>query len=1571
MLKPGDISDRRLALSEEKRALLQQRLRRAAVSATTGSAFPPALPRRPKPQDAAPLSFAQQRLWFLDQFAPGNPFYNVPFAVPFPFPLNPAVMERAVNEIIRRHESLRTKFALEGGNPVQIVVPEIHLKIDVLDLRSLAKPERDAEALRLATEEARTPFDLSSGPLIRMRLLQLESANYLLLLTLHHIVADGWSVTVFSRELAALYVAYATGRPSPLQELPLQYPDFAVWQREYLQGDVLEKQLTYWRKQLSELPILRLPHDRPRPAEKVFRGAKQPLSFELNQTQQLNRISQREDVTLFMTLLAVFQTLLHHYTNQEDIVVGTTIAGRNRWEIEPLIGFFVNSLVIRSDLSGDPTFRQLLRSVRTDTLAAYAHQDLPFEMLVDALQPERDLSRNPLFQVTFQLVNTPMQADSSTASAPTKPPPTPNLLTVPHSTSIFDLALTLHETTDGLVGWFEYDTDLFDAETIRRLTGHFERLLRGLAANPDLAISRAPILTESERRELLIGFNQTSRSYPDEGCLHRLFEAQVKRNPEAVAVQFGDSQITYSALNRRANQLARFLRSRGVGPDVVVGLFLERSIEMVVGLLAVLKAGGAYLPLDPYYPHDRLRFMLQDSQVRVLLVRKDFQTLCCADEVTVVRLDHDDALWIEESDGDLEHDSDPGHLAYVIYTSGSTGHPRGVMIPHRAICNHMLWMQETFPLAAADRVLQRTPFGFDASVWEFWAPLLNGAQLIMHQVEEHQDPANLVRSVFQHQITTLQLVPSLLKMLLCEPDLEKCRSLRRVFCGGEELSTDLRGRFFSSLDASLINLYGPTECTIDTTFHICEADTPRDTVPIGRPIANVSHYILGPHLQPVPLGVPGELYIGGACLSRGYLNQPELTAQRFVPDPFGSGSGETLYRTGDLGRYLPDGNIQFVGRADHQVKIRGNRIELGDIEATLRRHPAVKDAAVVVREEAASGDKRLVAYVVQDTKGLTASATDLSIVTDWSSQQIDYWQKVYDEVVYNDLCTNSSEQSLFNFTGWISSYTGLPLPVEEMQIWLDQTVSMIFSVQPGTVLEIGCGTGLLLFRVAPHCRHYVGMDFSKEALAFVAAQLAGQSPLRDRVQLIHGGANDLTTLTHGKFDTIVLNSVAQYFPSIEYLVDVLEQALALLEPGGRIIVGDVRSLPLLPAFHASVESNRTGIHISLKELRERAEKSLCQDQELVIDPMFFRALKEHLPQIQSVQIQPKRGRYLNELSRFRYDVILRTNAEAEVLDDTVWLEWREQDLSLESVESKLLKNETPALGLLRVTNARVDGEVRFFTALGADEATAQQLRAKLADGKTSGVDPEEWWELATRCGYEVDLRWSSRGGPGLYDVLFRRRQPGQSRRDRPALFQEEAVPLKAWSSYANRPLDALFSRKLIPILRDFLAEQLPQYMAPSAFVVLNALPQTPNGKLDRKALPAPDERRPELERSYRPPCTPVEKVMVGIWAEILNLQRVGIHDHFFTELGGHSLLATRLVAQVRDTFQTEVPLRRLFETPTIAGFTETLMKDPVECRRIEKTAELLLTLSGVSETEAEAMLALREGGRVDPEASRR
>ena len=947
----SDIEKRLQSLSAEKLALLKRKLR-------TSQEFSGGCDIISRRENAgnAPLSFFQRSIWFFDQFEPGSAVYNRCANYRLQGPLNIEALQKALDTLVARHESLRTIFKMEGNEPVQVVLPECQVELPILDLSAQGGDDSTGRLQRLVSEEAQRPFNLTQGPLLRVTLIKLARHDHVLMTTIHHIISDGWSSAIFNRELGSLYNSITQGCTADLPDLPVQYVDYAQWQRERMQGEVLEKLLDYWRNQLEGAPpLLELPTDRPRPAIQTFRGGRRSAILPHALCDELTKLSQGEGGTLFMILLAAFQVLLYRYTGQEDIVVGTPIANRRRGEIEGLIGLFINVLALRCDLSGNPSFRDLAKRVREVALGAYDHQDMPFGKLVEELHPGRNLAYSPLFQVMFAYQNI-LVADLCMNGLDVEN------LEAEEGITHFYLTLIIENHDQGLKATLEYSADLFNASTMTRMLGHYQSLLEGIAADAGQGVAELPLLSEAERYQLLKQWNATEADYPRDKCLHELFEEQVERRPDAVAVVYESRSLTYDELNCRANQVARALRKEGVGPGALVAICLERSIEMVVGILGILKAGGGYVPLDPDYPEGRLAFMLEDTQVPVILVQQSLMGRLPEHDARVICLD---AGW----DGLDQYGQDnvvnyagPDDLAYVIYTSGSTGKPKGVSVPHRAV-NRLTVNTNYISLAETDRIAQVSSISFDAATFEIWGALLNGATLVGINKRTILSADQFSHRLEEDQISVLFLTTAVFNHLVGEnPAMFAC--LDYLLFGGDSADPEkVRDVLKTAPPRHLINVYGPTENTTFSTWHEIR-DLPDDaiSVPIGRPISNTQVYILDGEMNPVPIGVYGELYLGGEGLALGYLNNHSLSSERFVPDPFNNLPGSRLYKTGDVARYREDGVIEFRGRMDNQVKIRGFRIEPGEIEAEIRQHPAVEEAIAVVFEET-GGEKRLISYV--------------------------------------------------------------------------------------------------------------------------------------------------------------------------------------------------------------------------------------------------------------------------------------------------------------------------------------------------------------------------------------------------------------------------------------------------------------------------------------------------------------------------------------------------------------------------------------------------------------------------------
>ncbi len=1124
--------------ADEKRALLTRLLEKKA--------------RAPK---IAPLSLGQERLWFLDQLTPGNPAYNMFTGVRLKGELNVTALEKSFNEIIRRHEILRTSFPSIDGAPAQVIAPAVTLTLPLVDLSSLPEPERDAEVRRFAEEEDHRPFVLADGPLLRAKVLRLGEQEHAVLVNMHHIISDGWSLDIFTREMGILYEAFSTGQASPLGELPIQYSDFAHWQRQWLRGEVLESRLSYWKDKLEGIPLLLdLPIDHPRPLMQRFRGAARGFRISTDLWAGLKELNRQEGVTIFMTLLSAFQTLLYRYTAQDDINIGIPTAGRDRLETESLIGFFLNTLVIRARFTDDLTFREVLSQTRQSILEAHENQDLPFEKLVEALGPKRSLSYEPIVQVAFVFVVTPSN-DGKVPELKAEGLSTRNY------TSKYDLSLYVQEMVNGLVLAIQYNSDLFEDATIARMLRHYEVILREIVINSGQQVSNMRLLLDSERQQLLTEWNNTRKAYPSNQCIHELFEQQAAGTPKAEALVCGGDRLTYEELNRRANQLAHHLRSLGVGPETLVGVMMERGVELVIALLGILKAGGAYVPLDPAYPAQRLRFMLDDLRAPLLLTQRPLLERVSAEFAPrAICLDTD---WSRVTAGlpdtNPEVFARPECLAYLIYTSGSSGKPKGVMIQHRGLCNMVKAQIEAFGVRSDSRVLQFASLSFDASVSEIFMALLAGASLYMESRDSLMAGPGLIQTLRKNQITTVTLPPSVLAVL----EREQLPALEAIIAAGESCALETARRWIEGNERRrFFDAYGPTEFTVCAT--IAELDGSRIT--IGRPIANAQAYILDGNLQPVPIGVCGELHLGGVGLARGYLNGPELTAEKFIPNPFSLNThdtGQRLYKTGDLARRLPDGSIEFLGRIDNQLKVRGYRIEAGEIETLLNNHPEVRASLVIAREDGA-GEKQLAAYCVPQRTG--------------GSGGIEIWPSVAEYYIYDDFlyyAMTADERRNHSYKVAINRHV------------------------PGkVVLDIGTGKDAILARfcVAAGAAKVYAIELLEEAYEKAKATIEGLG-LADKIILIHG--NSMEVELPEKIDVCVSEIVGP-IGGCEGASTIINNAWRFMKPDGVMIparsVTKIAAITLPEEFLANPSFTKVSAHYVervFEEIGHRFDLRLC------------------------------------------------------------------------------------------------------------------------------------------------------------------------------------------------------------------------------------------------------------------------------------------------------------------------------------------------------------------------------------------
>ncbi len=1437
----------------------------------------------------SPLSFAQEQLWFLQQLDPASPAYNAPFLIRLKGQLDGEALERSLSEVVRRHEVIRTVFEESRGRPTARVLEAGPLALGQLDLTHLEPDARLAEARRWAREDVRRPFHLATGPLLRATLLRLEPDDHVLLLTMHHIVYDGWSMGVIKQELADLYEVYRQGMESPWPDPPAQYGDFARWQRERLSGERYEKQIAYWKRQLADAPPLLLPLDRRRAPVQGLNGARRPIEMSTELTDALRGAARGAGVTLYMTLLAGWQALLARVSGQEDVIVGSPFANRLRSEHRAMVGLFVNMLAMRTRVEPGMSWRELLARVRETALGAFSNQELPFEHVVRAIDPERDLARNPIFQVVFVLQNSPLP-DVRMGELTLSPIEIPGLsagsLNIESGTTRFDLEFHLWDRPEGLIGMLVYDTDLFEGATVDRLLRQYVRLLEAALAEPDRPLASLPLIDAAERAQILVDWNRTETAFPRNATVAELFAEQARQRPEATALEWPGARVSYGELDARSGRLAGSLAARGVTAESMVAVFLERTPALIETLLAIAKLGACYVPLDPAYPPRRLAWMLEDSGAALLVTERAMRAGLPAEpaEREVFCLEDEAASIAAASPRAPERVAADTPL-YMIYTSGSTGTPKGVVVEHRAVAR-LVRDSDYIRIAEEDRIAQASNASFDAATFEIWGALANGATLVGVARDELLNPGRLAALLPERRISVMFITTALFNQLAAEAP--GCfGSLRVLLFGGERVDPpSVRRVLAEGAPAELLHVYGPTECTTFATWHRVVAVAPEAvTVPIGRPLANTTAYVLDDAMEPVAPGIPGLLYLGGAGLARGYWNRPELTASRFVPHPFAAAPGERLYATGDLVRRREGGAIEFVGRHDGQVKVRGFRIELGEVETALRQHPAVREAVVLAREEA-DGRRRLVAFVEADRARLTAGGDGQDPL---EGEHVEQWLTVYE-----GLYDGAPEDPANDFSGWNSSYTGAPIDRGEMGEWLAETVARIGRLHPRRILEIGVGTGLLMFRLAPGCERYVATDFSAAVVGRLE-RLRRERPELARVELGRRLADDFSGLEPGSFDTVILNSVVQYFPSVDYLARVIEGAARVVAPGGRIFLGDLRSLPLLKAYHASVQLHLAPPDLTREGLARRVRQRMRQEEELLLDPALFHALARRVPGLSGAEVLLKRGAADNELTRFRYDVILHVG-EAAAEPAPAVIEW-DAAAGREKLTRLLNAGDATARVLVRdIANRRLTGAVataRWLDQESGGAGTVAAWREALA-GEPAGVAPAELRAVACEHGWELELAPAGDGADGRMDALFSR--PGAPGGGWPRVATAPGRPL---AEYGNDPLAGKLAGELGPRLREHLRERIPEYMIPAAFLAVEQIPLTPNGKVDRRALEALAVAGSAEERPFAPPESRAEETLARIWAAVLRMERVGRDDNFF-ECGGDSILSIQVIARARE-----------------------------------------------------------------------
>jgi amino acid adenylation domain-containing protein/non-ribosomal peptide synthase protein (TIGR01720 family) len=1452
--------------------------------------------------DKPPLSFSQQSLWIVDMIQENSIQFNMPTVLTFKGQLEKEKLAYAFQQVINRHEVLRTVFNIEEGVPYQSVLPRDTWQMSYSENQQL----KNTDILHaLVREYGHKPFNLAMDHMLRAQLIKVDTDEYVIVLVFHHIAIDGWSMSIFVRELIEFYRSDMGQKSVNLPLLLLQYKDYAIWQKTYFTDERLSKELKYWEAKLSGLVPLNLPTDFSRPAIMSNKGATEGIYFDKELTGQLKDFAAKKKVTLFMLLLSAFKVLLYRYSCQEDICVGTLVANRNHKELENLIGYFPNSLPLRSNMKDNPVFEDFLLQVKETFLEAFANLNAPFEKIVDRVERSRDMSRSALFQVMFLFMNDAepeINLDNGNFS----------IDHFKYEPAKFDLTFYLNETADGLSLDMIYCSDLFSAERVKRLLQHFSTLLKGILKNPAVRIGNLPLLEQREMNQILFDFNNTSRPYPKEKTILDIFTEQVSINPDAIAVVFKDVALTYNELNSRANQLANLLVKKGIDTESPVCVCMNRSHSLLISILAVMKAGGVYIPIDPEYPQVRLEYIIGDSKADIIITETESDWFDFSSGCELIILDRDKEIINQQPVSNIDLHTGPGNLAYVIYTSGSTGNPKGAMIEHKGMLNHLYVKVEELSIDETSKVLQNASQSFDISIWQFLVALVKGGTTFIYPQEIILDTKLFLEKISSDQLTHVEVVPSYLRVLL-EDEHHKQLLLPYLKCllvTGETLPKPLTGKWFERFPNTLmVNAYGPTEASDDITHFIMNQPPEQEQVPIGHVLANMQVYVFNQYMEMCPIGVPGEIGVAGIGVGRGYINNNPLTKDKFITNPFDKKSDYKLYLTGDTGFWMSDGNLAFIGRKDDQVKIRGHRIELGEIEAKLNASVLVSQSCVIVKQES-SGAKSLIAYFVPNRDEIKANEEDLC------KARISTWKELY-----NIEYTNTGpEPQEFDINGWKDSFTNKLIPAVEMEEWLADTIEIIMEGKPKRVFEIGCGTGLLFYRIADKVEQYTGTDFCAASINKIQQKLNKNERQYCKTKFSADAAHEIAVNKDEVFDTVILNSVVQYFSGERYLLDVLDRSISILNGSGRIIIGDVRDNRLLKLFKSKLLLSKLQDGTSVNDFEWTRDLETANEEELCISPEFFYNLKSIYPSISHVDIKWKNGSAVNELTAYRYMVVIYVGVKKEWLQ-CEWQQWKivksgrslielidrqENTIALKGMPNpRLFYDRSLTEGLLTNTLVRTVGELKNF--IDQPNAEKNQINELLLYAQSKGYS---YRLLLNEAPLDVNLLLELTPSSGFIKQM----SIAEVNTDSLALI--------------NMPIFRDFHSLVQEQLSTNLKKQLPEYMVPSGFVALQYLPLTGNGKINRKFLIDRDLLHTRNTANFHPTRNEVEEKLARIWSELLGIKQVGIYDNFF-ESGGDSILVIQFVSRATKEGLHLQP-KDIFEYQTIAALAAIIGEQPAE-----------------------------------------
>lgn len=1441
-------------------------------------------------EQAVPAIEPQSEIWTscLIGGEEANRSYNESVSLNLHGPLDYPSLEQSLKDLIKRHEALRSGFSNDGKQ--LCVFSENDLAYSFQDI-SDSKQDSQSELINhFLLEDTKTPFNLQTGPLFRVNLFKLDQNTHHLTLSAHHIICDGWSISIVMQDLGKLYSAHLLSVPVQLPEAP-SFADYAVKQRVFQQSSEYKSIESFWIKQfVDEVPQLDIPTDFPRPEFRTYKSHRDDFELKAELIHSIKKMGAKAGCSFVSSMLVAFEVFLHRISGQNDIVLGVPSAGQTEEGYNNLVGHCVNMLPLRSHHNGDFTFLEFLKLRKPAIFDAYENQQYTFGSLIKRLNITRDASRVPLIPIVFNIdigLNEGVKFEGISHQ----------LIINKREYENFEIFLNASGAGDSLILEWSYNTNLFTPETIKGMMDDFVSLLQTVAENPEIKIKDIDTGGSVDTFE----WNNTSSTYPSDKPLHELISEKAKEHLQKTAVTFKENQLSYEELNSRANQLAHYFIKQGIKKGDRIGLALDRSEELIIALLAVMKSGAAYVALDPAYPKKQINYMLQDSSAKLLLTSKSYRNRFSpvGREIILETIQQD---LKDFSKADPITELKGSDLAYVIYTSGSSGTPKGTQIEHHSLVNFLFSMQTSPGIGANDRLLAVTTISFDIAGLELYLPLISGAELVLADSESVKDGRLLLDIIRSEKISMMQATPSSWRMIL-DAGWDEPLDIK-VLCGGEALSRDLASSL-KGLCKSLWNMYGPTETTIwSTVKQITNYDDP---ITIGSPIANTQVYILDQYQKAVRKGGIGEIYIAGDGLARAYLNKPELSKSAFVKDPFAQQDDKRMYRTGDLGKYIPQGDIQCLGRLDNQVKIRGHRIELGAIEESMLMQDAVKEAVVIAREDR-PGDKRLVAYIVPE------NAEENSKSPSW----LERWEDLYKRGIQSESGFDIEEQQLdIAVAQEISGRTDIREEVEE---WLMQSVDRIKALKAKNVMEVGCGGGQLVFELAPDTNKFIATDYSETAIGKLKEKLDAEPEKWKNVSAVTAPADDYSQVDEASLDLVIINGVVQYFPDAAYLVKVIEEAAKAIKDGGCIYIGDMQGKSTLPMYHAFDQINRTDDHLSVSEFKKICERRVKLEDELVADPGFFYKLTELIPRISGINVQLREGQHINETTKYHYDIWLYVNSDIKSTAADLTIDWQPEN-TVEWIESELKKHPSKIIHLKNIFNERTAEDFSLQQTLStiseeADVKTVKDLSNKIQQG----LNPHVFWELGQKLGFESHVRWTKDGSNGYFDVIF---IPSNQLNKIPQAGTIIDLDSEHAYDYARDPFSGnmLATSEQVSKWKDGLRELLPAQMIPSEFVVLKKLPLLPNGKTNRKALPIPEERVEGKQDKKSAPRSASEKIVARVWSDILGLESVGLHDDFF-ELGGHSLIAVQVMIRMEKETGLRLPLTSLFKFTTLEEFSK-------------------------------------------------